>query len=96
MVSLSAWRTSGWALHSTPRVSPEPTASSSRSEKSTGTHARPLRVCEPQEAWLRVWRSDRAFIREAERGRSSVGSSPMAQLCLLQAHFLLLMVTNNL
>ena len=78
-----------------PRVSPEPTASSSRSEKSTGTHARPLRVCEPQEAWLRVWRSDRAFIRGAERGGSLASSSPVAQLRLLQAHFLLLTVTKN-
>ena len=96
MVSLGAWRTSGWGPHSTPRVSPEPTASSPRSEESTRTHARPLRVCEPREAWLSVWGSDRALIRGAERGGSSAGSSPVAQLHLLQVHFLLLMVTNNL
>ena len=95
MVSLSAWHTSGWGPHSTPRVSPEPTASSPRSEESTGTHARPLRVCEPREAWLSVWGSDRALIRGAERGGSSAGSSPVAQLRLLQAHFLLLEVTKN-
>ena len=97
MVSLGAWRSSGRGPHSTPRVSPEPTASSPRSEESTGTHARPLRICDPREACLRVWGTDRAFIRGAERGGgSSAGSSPVAQLCLLQAHFLLLAVTNNL
>ena len=53
MVSLGEWCTSGWGPHSTPRVSPEPTASSPRSEESTGTHTRPLRVCEPWEACLR-------------------------------------------
>ena len=95
MVSLGARRSSGRGPHSTPRVSPEPTASSLRSEESTGTHARPLRVCDPREAWLRVWGSDRAFIRGAERGGSSPGSSPVAQLRLLQAHFLLLEVTKN-
>ena len=95
MVSLSTWHTSGWGPHSTPRVSPEPTASSPRSEESTGTHTRPLRVCEPREAWLSVWGSDRAFIRGAERGGSLAGSSPVAQLHLLQADFLLLMVTKN-
>ena len=95
MVFLGAWRTSGRGPHSTSRVSPEPTASSPRSEESTGTHTRPLTGCDPQEAWLRVWRSDRAFIRGAERGGSSAGSSPVTQLCLLQAHFLLLMVTKN-
>lgn len=95
MVSLGEWCTSGWGPHSTPRVSPEPTASSPRSEESTGTHARPLRVCEPWDAWLSVWGSDRAFIRGAERGGSLAGSSPVAQLHLLQADFLLLMVTKN-
>lgn len=95
MVSLGAWHTSGRALHSTPRVSPEPTASSPRSEESTGTHTRPPRACDPLEPWLRVWGSDRAFIRGAERGGSLAGSSPVAQLHLLQAHFLLLMVTKN-
>ena len=96
MLSLGAWLTSGWGPHSMPRVSTGPTASSPRSEESTGTHARPLRVCEPREAWLSVWGSDRALIRGAERGGSSAGSSPVAQLHLLQVHFLLLMVTNNL
>ena len=95
MVFLGTWRTSGRGPHSTSRVSPEPTASSPRSEESTGTYARPLRVCDPPKACLRVWGSDRAFIRGVERGRSSAGSSPVAQLCLLQAHFLLLMVTKN-
>ena len=95
MVSLGEWCTSGWGPHSTPRVSPEPTASSPRSEESTGTHAMPLRVCEPREAWLSVWGSDRAFIRGAERGGSSAGSSLVAQLRLLQAHFLFLTVTKN-
>ena len=95
MVFLGAWRTSGRGPHSTSRVSPEPTASSPRSEESTGTHAMPLRVCEPREAWLSVWGSDRAFIRGAERGGSLAGSSPVAQLHLLQAHFLLLTVTKN-
>ena len=96
MVFLGAWRTSGRGPHSTSRVSPEPTASSPRSEESTGTHIRPLRACDPLEVWLSVWGSDRAFIRGAERGGSLAGSSLVAQLCLLQAHFLLLMVTNNL
>ena len=77
MVSLGAWRSSGRGPHSTPRVSPEPTASSPRSEESTGTHARPLRICDPREACLRVWGLDRAFIRGAERGGSSAGSSPV-------------------
>ena len=95
MVSLSAWRSSGRGPHSMPRVSPEPNASSPRSEESTGTHARPLKICDPREACLRVWGSDRAFIRGAERGGSSAGSSPVAQLHLLQAHFLLLAVTKN-
>ena len=95
MVSLGTWCTSGWGPHSTPRVSPEPTASSPRSEENTGTHARPLRVSEPREACLRVWGSDKAFIRGAERHRSSAGSSPVAQRRLLQAHFLLLTVTKN-
>ena len=49
MVSLGAWRTSGRGPYSTPRVSPEPTASSLRSEESTGIHARPIRACEPRE-----------------------------------------------
>ena len=96
MVSLGVWRRSGWGPHSTPRVSPEPTASSPRSEENRRTHTSPLSGCDPREAWLRVWGSDRAFIRGAERGRSSAGSSPVAQLRLLQAHFLLLMVTKNL
>ena len=95
MVSLGAWHSSGWDPHSTPRVSPEPTASSPRSEESTGTHIRPLRACDPLEVWLSVWGSDRAFIRGAERGGSSAGSSPVAQLRLLQAHFLFLTVTKN-
>ena len=94
-MSLGVWRTSGRGPHSTPRVTPEPTASSPRSEESTGTHAMPLTGCDPQEACLRAWGSDRAFIRGAERGRSSAGSSPVAQLRLLQAHFLLLTVTKN-
>ena len=94
-MSLGVWRTSGRGPHSTSRVSPEPTASSPRSEESTGTHIRPPRACEPREAWLSVWGSDRAFIRGAERGGSSAGSSPVAQLRLLQAHFLLLTVTKN-
>ena len=96
MVSLGARRSSGRGPHSTPRVSPETTASSPRLEESTGTHNRPLRACEPREVCLRVWGSDRAFIRGAERGGSSAGSSPVAQLCLLQVHFLLLAVTENL
>ena len=95
MVSLGACRTSGRGPHSTSRDSPEPTASSPRSEESTRTHTSPLTGCDPQEAWLRVWGSDRAFIRGAERGGSLAGSSPVAQLHLLQAHFLLLMVTKN-
>ena len=95
MVSLGAWRSSGRGPHSTSRISPEPTASSPRSEESTGTHIRPLRACDPLEVWLSVWGSDRAFIRGAERGGSLAGSSPVAQLHLLQAHFLLLMVTKN-
>ena len=95
MVSLGACRTSGRGPHSTSRDSPEPTASSPRSEERTGTHTRPPRACDPPEAWLSVWGSDRAFIRGAERGGSLAGSSPVAQLCLLQAHFLLLMVTKN-
>ena len=36
MVSLGAWRTSGRGPYSTPRVSPEPTASSLRSEERPG------------------------------------------------------------
>ena len=95
MVSLGAWRTSGRGSHSMPRVYPEPTASSLRSKESTGTHARPLRACDPREARLKVWGSDRAFIRGAERGGSSADSSPVVQLCLLQVHFLLLAVTKN-
>ena len=87
MVSLGAWRSSGRGPHSTPRVSPEPTASSPRSEESTGTHNRPLRACDPREARLKVWGSDRAFIRGAERGGSSAGCSPVAQLCLLHVTF---------
>ena len=94
-MSLGVWCTSGRGPHSTPRVSPDPTASSPRSEESTGTHTSPLTGCDPQEACLRVWGSDRAFIRGAERGGSSAGSSLVAQLCLLQAHFLLLTVTKN-
>ena len=95
MVSLGAWRSSGRGPHSMPRVSPETTASSPRLEESTGTHNRPLRACEPREVCLRVWGSDRAFIRGAERGGSSADSSPVVQLCLLQVHFLLLAVTKN-
>ena len=95
MVSLGACCSSGLGPHSMPRVSPEPNASSPRSEESTGTHARPLRICDPREACLRVWATDRAFIRGAERGGSSAGSSPVAQLRLLQAHFLFLTVTKN-
>ena len=95
MVSLGEWCTSGWGPHSTPRVSPEPTASSPRSEESTRTHTSPLTGCDPQEACLRVWGSDRAFISGAERGGSLASSSPVAQLRLLQAHFLLLTVTKN-
>ena len=95
MVSLGAWRSSGQGPHSMPRVSPEPNASSPRSEESTGTQARPLRVSEPREACLWFWGSDRAFIRGAERAGSLAGSSPVAQLRLLQAHFLLLEVTKN-
>ena len=94
-MSLGVWCTSGQGPHSTPRVSPEPTASSPRAEENTRTHTKPLMVCDPQEACLRVWVSDRASIRGAERGGSSAGSSLVAQLCLLQAHFLLLMVTKN-
>ena len=95
MVSLGAWHSSGRNPHSMPRVSPQPTASSPRSEESTETHTSPLTGCDPQEACLRVWGSDRAFIRGAERHRSSAGSSPVAQRRLLQAHFLLLTVTKN-
>ena len=87
MVSLGAWRSSGRGPHSMPRVSPEPTASSPRTEENTRTHTRPLSVYDPLEACLRVWGSDRAFIRGAERGGSSAGSSPVAQLCLLQLTF---------